>query len=129
MPQSHVIPVLAYPDVSKAIDWLCATFGFTLRWRVANHRAQLNVGEGCVALTKSSDSERDGHSIMVRVQDVNSHHDRSSQLGAAILQAPADFPYGERQYTVADIAGHVWTFSQTIANVAPEDWGGVSADL
>ncbi len=32
--------------------------------------------------------------------------------------------YGERQYSAEDPAGHQWTFSETIADVAPEDWGG-----
>jgi hypothetical protein len=25
---------------------------------------------------------------------------------------------------VCDLAGHEWTFSQTLADVAPEEWGG-----
>ena len=33
----------------------------------------------------------------------------------------------ERQYTAQDHAGHWWTFSQHIADLAPEDWGAVSA--
>jgi uncharacterized glyoxalase superfamily protein PhnB len=33
MPRSTVIPVLAYPDVGEAVEWLCETFGFTERWR------------------------------------------------------------------------------------------------
>jgi len=45
-------------------------------------------------------------------------------VGARILRPPADYPYGERQYTAEDLAGHRWTFSQTIADVAPEEWGG-----
>jgi hypothetical protein len=36
------------------------------------------------------------------------------------------YPYGERQYTAEDLAGHRWTFTQAIADVAPEDWGGTS---
>jgi uncharacterized glyoxalase superfamily protein PhnB len=43
------------------------------------------------------------------------------------VQAPADYPYGERQYTVEDPGGNRWTFSETIADVAPEEWGGASA--
>ena len=39
---------------------------------------------------------------------------------------PEDFPYGERQYAVEDLAGHHWAFSQSIADLAPEDWGGTS---
>jgi uncharacterized glyoxalase superfamily protein PhnB len=63
---------------------------------------------------------------MVRVSDVDGHSERSSRHGARILQPPADYPYGERQYTVEDPGGHRWTFSQTIADVAPEEWGGVA---
>jgi uncharacterized glyoxalase superfamily protein PhnB len=127
MPSTHVIPVLAYPDVENAVQWLCSTFGFSLRWRAGDHRAQLNVGDGCIAIVKSSNVERGGHSIMVRIENVDMHCEMASQRGARILDTPNDFPYGERQYTVADLAGHLWTFSQTIADKSPEDW--VSANL
>jgi uncharacterized glyoxalase superfamily protein PhnB len=65
-----------------------------------------------------------GHEIMVRVDDVDSHYERAQAHGARILQPPTNFPYGERQYSVADPGGHVWTFSQTIADAAREEWGG-----
>jgi uncharacterized glyoxalase superfamily protein PhnB len=64
------------------------------------------------------------HGVMVRVEDVDAHHAHARQRGARILQPREDFPYGERQYGAEDAAGHRWTFSQTIADVAPEDWGG-----
>lgn len=70
-----------------------------------------------------------GDSIMVRVDDVDGHHERARERGARIVQPPADFPYGERQYTAEDLSGRRWTFSQTIADVAPEDWGGASPNL
>ncbi len=38
---------------------------------------------------------------------------------------PTDFEYGERQYTAEDLAGHQWTFSETLEDVHPETWGGV----
>ena len=37
---------------------------------------------------------------------------------------PADYSYGERQYSVLDPAGHLWTFTQSVADVTPETWGG-----
>lgn len=137
MPRSIVIPVLGYPDVGRAIDWLRDTFGFTLRWRAGNHRAQLNVGDGAVAVTEQrlegihrvSGQGYHSHSVMVRVEDVDTHYERSRGHGARIIQPPADYPYGERQYTVEDLAGHVWTFSQSIADIAPEEWGGTSFQL
>jgi uncharacterized glyoxalase superfamily protein PhnB len=63
---------------------------------------------------------------MVRIEDVDAHHQLAVQHGAKVLQQPTDFPYGERQYTVEDLAGHIWTFSQTLSDIAPEEWGGQS---
>jgi predicted enzyme related to lactoylglutathione lyase len=67
-----------------------------------------------------------GHSVMVRVDRIEVHRSRAVQHGAHIVRDLADFPYGERQYTCCDLAGHHWTFSQTIANIDPADWGGKS---
>jgi uncharacterized glyoxalase superfamily protein PhnB len=63
---------------------------------------------------------------MVRVENAAVHHERTLRSGARIVQPLSDFPYGERQYTAEDPGGHRWTFSETIADVAPEDWGGTS---
>jgi len=125
MPASTVIPVLAYEDVAAAIDWLGETFGFTERWRAGSHRAQLAVGDGAVAITERR-GERRPAEVMVRIDDVDGHHERARQRGAQIVQAPADYPYGERQYTVEDLGGNHWTFSETTADVAPEEWGGIT---
>jgi hypothetical protein len=38
---------------------------------------------------------------------------------------PTDFEYGERQYTAEDPARHQWTFSETRADVHPDEWGGI----
>jgi hypothetical protein len=65
----------------------------------------------------------------VRIDDVDSHHEHARRCGARILHPPEDYPYGERQYNVEDLAGRRWCFSQSIADVTPEDWGGVSCDL
>jgi uncharacterized glyoxalase superfamily protein PhnB len=64
------------------------------------------------------------HSVMMRVEDANAHCAHVRAQGALILREPTDFPFGERQYTVEDLAGHQWTFSETLADVAPEEWGG-----
>jgi uncharacterized glyoxalase superfamily protein PhnB len=124
MPAAAVIPTLAYSDAPAAAEWLCAAFGFTVRLRIGRHRIQLNVGEGGVVVTGGEAPHAAGHSIMVRVADVNAHYSRAQAAGARILQPPQDFPYGERQYTAADLDGHIWTFSQTLADVDPAEWGG-----
>jgi uncharacterized glyoxalase superfamily protein PhnB len=129
MPNCTVIPVLPYRNVGEAVEWLCAAFGFQERWRAGDHRAQLSVGDGAVVVTEGAAQEgaKASHSVMVRVEDADRHHQRALQLGAQILQPPTDYPYGERQYTAEDIGGHRWSFSESIADVAPEEWGGTSS--
>ena len=68
------------------------------------------------------------HSVLVRVDDANAHCARARANGAEILMEPTDFEYGERQYHAADLAGHQWTFSETLADMAPEQWGGETVD-
>jgi uncharacterized glyoxalase superfamily protein PhnB len=131
IPSPTVIPVLIYADVREAVAWLSAAFGFEERLRIGEaHRSQLDVGDGAVII---ADVRHDrcppqrgaiAHYVMVRVADVNSHYKRAVSNGAHVLMEPTDFEYGERQYTAEDPAGHQWTFSETLADVAPEDWGG-----
>ena len=128
IPDCVVIPELAYPDVSEAAVWLCKAFGFQERLRIANHRAQLTVGaNGAVVVTERRGAPQGDpqHGIMVRVEDVDGHCERATRCGATILRPPTDYPFGERQYTAIDPGGHVWTFSQTIADSDPASWGGV----
>ncbi|WP_236122001.1 hypothetical protein [Cellulomonas palmilytica] len=37
-----------------------------------------------------------------------------------------DWEYGERQATLNDPFGRQWVLTQTLADVAPEQWGGRS---
>jgi uncharacterized glyoxalase superfamily protein PhnB len=124
MPDCGVIPVLSYPDVLAAARWLCAAFGFKERLIIGTHRVQLIAGSGAVVAAGGAVA-RGGQSVMVRVEDAHAHFARAKAQGATILSEPVDHPYGERQYSAQDLAGYVWTFSQSIADVDPADWGGV----
>ena len=121
IPRATVIPVLTYPDVRAAVAWLGAAFGFTDQVRIGEaHRAQLSVGDGAVIVADTGGNRRPPdptvitHSVMVRVADVQDQFERASHQGAVIVSEPTEFSYGERQCTL----------SQTIADVAPEEWGG-----
>jgi uncharacterized glyoxalase superfamily protein PhnB len=125
MPPGVIIPELPYDDVNAAAEWLCQAFGFKQRLRIGNHRCQLSFGEGSVIAIERK--EPGMSSVLVHVDDVDTHFERVKQLGARIINPPTDYPFGERQYTVEDIGGHRWTFSQTIADVDPATWGGILA--
>jgi uncharacterized glyoxalase superfamily protein PhnB len=126
--------VLAYPDVNQAAAWLCDAFGFSVRLRIGNHRVQLNVGDGAVTVREMRPNDLNavlgvGCSITVRVEDADAHCDRARSHGARITQDPVTYPYGERQYNAVDFAGYSWTFSQSVADVHPQDWGGTAEQL
>jgi uncharacterized glyoxalase superfamily protein PhnB len=150
-PPGPIVPTLIYEDVGKAIEWLCHAFGFTERLRTAPepdgsiHHAQLAVGEGAIILTNnrvgqslplpvaigvrpSRDPEL-SHALYVRVEDVDKHCERAKQFGARILNPPANHAFGEKQYTAEDPYGHRWTFSQSVADVSPEEWGAKAMDM
>jgi len=137
-PTATVVPILIYEDVGKAIDWLCEAFGFSERLRAAAPggrvtHAQLAIAEGAVMLGGQGAEFRPPRPdevtqyVLVHVDDVDRHYERARQFGARVLGPPADRPFGERQYTAEDLAGHRWTFSQHVADVAPEEWGATSA--
>lgn len=124
IPQATVIPELAYEDVPAAAAWLCAAFGFRERLRIGTHRVQLALGDGAVVVTQGDGRAPTGHGLLVRVADVDGHCARARAAGATIAGEPVTYPYGERQYSAADPGGHRWTFSQSVADVDPADWGG-----
>jgi uncharacterized glyoxalase superfamily protein PhnB len=136
-PKAAVVPILVYEDVGKAIDWLCDAFGFKERLRAAIPggsvvHAQLDVADGAVMLGRQGGEFRAprpdevSQYVTVHVDDVDQHFDHARQCGARILKPPANTPFGERQYTVEDVGGHRWTFSQSIADVGLEEWGATA---
>ena len=128
-PSCPVIPVLIYPDPGAAADWLMKAFGFTVRLRIANHRIQMRAGEGCFTIAEGYVTPDRSCVVQVRIEDAHGHCERAREAGAIILNEPKDHVYGERQYEAQDFYGHHWNFTETIADVEPESWGGTSVSL
>lgn len=124
VPPCAVIPVLIYPDPGAAAEWLSRAFGFTVRLRIANHRIQMKAGEGCVTIAEGDVVPNHSHVVQVRIEDALAHCAHARRHGARILTEPTDHDYGERQYNAEDVYGHRWDFTETIADVAPEQWSG-----
>ncbi len=127
VPDSAIMPELAYPDVRAAATWLCEAFGFRERLRIGDHRVQITFDGGALVVTERDPShataDRD-HGTLVRVDDVDAIRARAVPLGARVVREPEDQPFGERQCMLIDPGGHRWTFTQTIRDVDPADWGG-----
>lgn len=134
IPSATVIPVLVYPDVRAAVAWLSDAFGFVERVRIGeDHRSQMRIGDdGAVIVADVRHEQRPPqpgavtHVIKVRVSDVNAQLERARAHGAKVLEEPVEHPYGERECTVEDLGGHRWQFTQTMRDVAPEEWGGLT---
>jgi uncharacterized glyoxalase superfamily protein PhnB len=123
--------VLVYPDVRQAVAWLSAAFGFVERTRIGeSHRAQLSIGEDGAMVVADVGGERrtprEGvvtHEMKVRVDNVEAWYERARTHGARVIEPLTDREYGERECTVEDLAGHRWQFTETVRDVAPEEYG------
>ena len=95
VPPATVVPILVYPDVRTAVDWLAGAFGFRDRVRIGeSHRAQLSVGADGAVIVGDVHGEqlppepgRVTHIVRVRVDDVDAHHARARDFGANVLDA------------------------------------------
>jgi len=133
-PPATVTPVLIYPDVRTAVAWLGSAFGFDERVRIGDaHRAQLRVGsDGAVVVADVRGAQAAPssgvvtHLVKVRVADVDGAFARARDAGAVALEEPRTWEYGERSCLLEDLAGHRWELTQTVRDVEPEEWGGVT---
>ena len=131
-----VIPMIAYENGPKAMDWLASAFGFTERARMLDASGRLShgemqAGEGVVMLaTPTPDYQAprrhredceparkwsavpyivDG--VLVYVDDIDAHFAQAKERGAAILTGVESDQYGKR-YRAEDLEGHRWMFMQ-----------------
>src|SRR2546430_9370935 len=125
-----VIPMIAYEDGPKAMDWLSSAFGFKERARLLSKDGRLSHGEmeagdGVIMLaTPTPDYQAprrhraecepaqkwstvpyivDG--VLVYVDDVNEHYRRAKQRGAAMLPQ-ADAAHHGKRLPAAGLQAH-----------------------
>lgn len=128
--RATVIPCLRYRDASKAIEWLCQTFGFDKQLVVRNAdgtiaHAQLSFGNGMIMLGSVLEVETEFGRLMkqpdeiggaetqsayVVVSDANVIYQRAKTGGAEIVIEIKDEDYGGRGFSCRDLEGHLWNF-------------------
>ncbi len=97
------------------------------------HRAQLRVGaDGAIIVADERGNQvtptggTATHVIKVRVADVDAAFARAVDAGARSLEEPTTHPYGERSCMLEDMNGRRWELTQTVRDVEPEEWGGIT---
>jgi uncharacterized glyoxalase superfamily protein PhnB len=119
-----IFPILRYNNARAAIRWLCQAFGFVEVFCTPEdgpfvRHARLRLGENIIMV--GSVRPDDGiaspqvlgaatQMLAVYVEDPDVHFERARTAGAKILYPPKDTDFGSREYHVADLEGHPWTF-------------------
>jgi uncharacterized glyoxalase superfamily protein PhnB len=133
-PPATITPVLIYPDVRAAVAWLEAAFGFEERVRIGeDHRAQMRCGaDGAIVVADVHGAQvapSEGlitHLVKFKVDDVDAAFARAREAGGRVLEELTTHVYGERSGVIEDPAGHRWELTQTVRDVAPDEWGGLA---
>ena len=122
-----ITPYLLYDDVGDALKFLTKAFGFRKygaqmvgpSGKISH--AAMKLGDDVIMMGCPGSGYRNPKQLgqatqhlYVNVKSVDKHFDRAKKAGAAILEEPADTPYGHRRYGVSDPEGHQWYFAQEI---------------
>lgn len=134
--QATFQPTAFYRDPMAALRWLETAFGFETTTLVTDAEGRVGYSEmsflgGTVSINPAFSDPIIGDARMVSPLDLDgrctqfirihlpegldAHYERARAAGARITQPPEDQFYGERTYRVQDPEGHVWNFSQTVA--------------
>lgn len=128
-----------YEEPRKAIDFLCAAFGFELKVLVEGEgglvlHSQLIYGEGMIMVGGAGPAAKSGRErcispksagggntqgMMVFVDDAEAHCAQARAAGAVITQEPEIHDHGEdywadKSYGALDPEGHHWWFCERV---------------
>lgn len=131
---------IVYQDAAAAIEWLCTAFGFEVRLKVEGENGRIEhcelvYGDGLIMLVQEDPAAaRDWkralrsprsvggantQTLMLFVDDAESHCAHARDHGAKIVEEPAVHDYGDdywadRSYGAVDPEGHVWWVTQRL---------------
>jgi uncharacterized glyoxalase superfamily protein PhnB len=136
VPVDTVLPHVSYRDLPSAIDWLVKHFSFVEQYHYTDSTsgaitgAQLRLGNAYVmahaAKTNASTPAELGYnlqSLTIFLDDVDAHCRKVRSAGIRLVEQLHQTVYGELQYAVQDLEGHLWIFSQHANDLTPDQWG------
>jgi len=137
IPQGYhtATPYLIVNGAARAIDFYKQAFGATELMRFPGPggsigHAEIRIGDSPIMLADEmpqmgyrSPAALGGSpvSVMLYVPDVDKVVDRAVKAGAKLEKPVADQFYGDRNGTIHDPFGHVWTVSTHKEDVSPEE--------
>lgn len=132
---------LFYQNPKAAIEFLRDAFGFELTFLLEDENgnlahSQMSWGDGMIMVgTEWSDNHKSPKSIGGKCTQtchiqmnagIDAHCETARKAGAEIIQEPETQFYGDRTYRARDPEGHIWTFSQTVKEMTPDEWDKAS---
>lgn len=132
-----ITPALVYLNPRAALDFLRDAFGFELDLLIEDENgnlahSQMVYGDGKIMVGNEwSDDHRSPKSIGLKCtqsvhmhlqENIDAHCEKARKAGAQIIAECETQFYGDRTYRAKDPEGHIWTFSQTVEAMTPEEW-------
>src|SRR5215831_16864647 len=136
----RITAAVFYDDAAKAIDWLCAAFGFEVRLKIEGEggrieHSELTFGEGVIMVASTGGKSQrprplpckspralggaNTQMLSVWVDAIDEHCHTARAAGAKIVEEPVTQDYGEenpsyRTYRAEDPEGHQWSFMDLV---------------
>ena len=138
----RIVPMIAYADAGRAIDWLTEAFGFRERegQRFTDEHGTVTHAQlerdGAIVMLATPNAEYQGprrhretceaarrwqdnpwviDGVFVEVDDVDEHHAQAVAAGATVIRPLEDSEgAGLRLYSAEDLEGHRWMFGQQL---------------
>lgn len=111
---------LAVENVLDAVDFYTNRLGFRrdFFWGDPPTFAGVSLDKAQLFLSEGS-PQADGFSVQFVVGDADEFYEFHRANEVEIVEAPADRPYGVRDYAIRDLDGHILSFGHYIYSVGP----------
>lgn len=141
MAEKHALSsAVVYLDPKAALKFLEEAFGFETTLLIEDAEgnlahSQMAYGDSTVMIGNQWTDEHKSpasigglmtQTVHIQLADgegtVDAHCERARKAGAAIIVEPETQFYGDRTYRCKDPEGHIWTVSQTVQVMTPDEW-------
>lgn len=141
MPEKRALSsAVVYLDPKAMLKWLEDAFGFEVTLLIEDEagnlaHSQMIYGDSVVMIGNEWTDEHKSpasiggkmtQTVHIQLADgdgtVDEHCARARKAGAVIFADPETQFYGDRTYRCKDPEGHIWTVSQTVQAMGPDEW-------